>query len=292
MLCRIDMRSTPRQVRFPFQICEFGTVSSFPQQDNHLGYKDKLEITLRIASGADVSIDQIDGATYSTQFPNMMTKLPGMTHHFSVENSRDAFYFCYARELVPAIRRMNLLPQAPVRPVELSPAVNLLVRQIMDFVPHTQEYGIADRIDLLCFSLLEELRLQVRDPRIDQSGEKILRLASYLRIHFCEDLDLDELAEQFGFSRRTLFRQWAKHFDVPPAQYILNLKIEEAKRLLRETQTDIATLSMKLNFNEVAYFCTFFKKHTGMAPNGYRKYLAAAEMGAGLARKAPGDILK
>ncbi len=279
MFCRINMRSVRRQIRFPFPICEFGTVSSFPQQDNRICYKNKLEITLRLASGDDRSVDEIDGVTYRTQFPNMITKLPGMTHHFSVECSRDAFYFCYARELVPAIRRMNILPEVPVRPIELSPPVNLLVRQIMDFIPHTQEYGIADRLDLLCFHLLEELRLQVRDPRIDQSAEKILRLASYLRIHFCEDLDLDELAAQFGFSRRTLFRQWAKHFDVSPAQSILNLKVEEAKRLLRETRVDIATLSRKLNFSEVAYFCTFFKKHTGMAPNGYRKFLVAAEKG-------------
>lgn len=271
MLCRIDMRSVLRQIRFPFPICEFGTVSSFPQQNNRICYKNKLEITLRLASGDDLSVDQIDGATYRTQFPNMMTKLPGMTHHFSVEGSRDAFYFCYARELVPSIRRMNLLPEAPVRPIELSAPVSLLIRQVMDFIPHTQEYGIADRLDLLCFHLLEELRLQVRDPRIDQSGEKILRLASYLRVHFCEDLDLDELAAQFGFSRRTLFRQWAKYFDASPTQYILNLKIEEAKRLLRETQADITALSMKLNFNEVAYFCTFFKKHTGMSPRNYRE---------------------
>ncbi|MBN2712757.1 MAG: helix-turn-helix transcriptional regulator [Planctomycetes bacterium] len=271
MLHRVRMDGVARIVDFPYKICELGTVRSLPQQNNHFVYEDKMEVTLRLSSGAELAEDIIDGKPHSTPFPNVVIKQPGMSHRYSVEESREAVYFSYPAEQVEALRKVNLLPEGSIQLFELTPRLKYLVRQMIGLMEKSRNYGVADRIDLLGVEILEELKLQGQSESMNDNRSRIMQLASYLQINFTEDLDLDELAHKFSFSRRTMFRHWANYFQMSPVRYITNLKVEEAKRLLFETEMDIASISEYLNFNEITYFCTVFKKETGFTPNEYRK---------------------
>ena len=49
------------------------------------------------------------------------------------------------------------------------------------------------------------------------------------------------------------------------------MKIEEAARLLEQTDWSVATVASYLGFSEAKYFGALFKKYTGVSPSGYRK---------------------
>lgn len=272
MLEQLNLAATPRLVDFPFQVCEIGIARGHLQERHVFCYEDKIEICLRLASKAELAEDIIDGKKYLTPFPHLVTKLPRSKHIFSAKDPREAFFFCYPEPLLEQIRKTNLLPEAPLQKIELSPELNALLRQFSDLMPHSQEYGIADRIDILCFQVLEELMIMRKKTGAgaDLYRDRILQIASYLKLYFANDIDIDELAKTYGFSRRSLFRHWARHFDVSPAEYILNLKMEEAKRLLRDTRQNVCAISAHLNFSEANYFCSVFRKYYGTTPRSYR----------------------
>ena len=53
-------------------------------------------------------------------------------------------------------------------------------------------------------------------------------------------------------------------------QYYIELKINEAKRLMRKNYSNVEIANM-LNFESPTYFTKIFKKYTGITPSSYRK---------------------
>ena len=54
-------------------------------------------------------------------------------------------------------------------------------------------------------------------------------------------------------------------------QYLINLRIGEAQKLLITTDTSITEISMKLGYDSVSHFNNQFKKFVGTSPQNYRK---------------------
>ena len=73
-----------------------------------------------------------------------------------------------------------------------------------------------------------------------------------------------------GFRR--LFKQ---QMGKTPKEYILDIKLATAKRLLEESNRTVAEISEIIHFETTAYFCRFFKSKTGLTPSEYRKLCAA-----------------
>lgn len=270
MIYLVQMDRTARLCGLPLQLHTFGTVSSLSQRTLTFHYEDTVEFTFRLTSCAKYATDRIGETAYRTPFPHLIVKEPGVTHTFSVEDSREALVFSYRANQVQLLRKMELLPPTPIQQFGLSAPVQSLIREIMDYIPRSQEYTIADRIDLACLRLLEEMLFQRCAPQLDSSTERILQVASYLQVNFAEDIDLVSLAGRYGFSRRTFFRQWSAHFAATPRQYLLELKMEEAKRLLRESDLEVGAISTVLNFDEPSYFSAVFKKYAAQTPLQYR----------------------
>lgn len=71
------------------------------------------------------------------------------------------------------------------------------------------------------------------------------------------------------------YRQIARHFEciygVSPKRYQLRTRIEEARRLLRETDLDITSIAMELGFASSQHLATQFRAETGVTPSACRK---------------------
>ena len=85
-----------------------------------------------------------------------------------------------------------------------------------------------------------------------------------------EFLSLQQLSEQSGLSRYAIIRLFKSNLGLPPHSYQLNLKINAARKLLRQGQ-DIAELSYQLGFSDQSHFQRVFKQLTGTTPKVYQK---------------------
>ncbi len=98
----------------------------------------------------------------------------------------------------------------------------------------------------------------------------IQNLNSFLISHLDEDLSVDRLTDEFHISKNKLYDSCSKYLPTGIAEHIKNLRIEEAKRLLKETNLSVQEISDKVGFNDYNYFCRVFKKEVGMPALRYR----------------------
>ena len=108
------------------------------------------------------------------------------------------------------------------------------------------------------------------------SREKLERrlagdVTSYLEAHVEERLSLDTLGEEFHFGVSTLCNIYKKVTGQTIMHSFLLLKIEEAKRLLREDGLSIAEISAHLGFETPQYFSRIFRRYVGMPPKSFRE---------------------
>ncbi|MBN2301237.1 MAG: helix-turn-helix transcriptional regulator [Lentisphaerae bacterium] len=72
-------------------------------------------------------------------------------------------------------------------------------------------------------------------------------------------------------SYRQLARRFTKSFGLSPKQYQLKARINEARRLLRETRLHIIAVAMELGYCSSQHFATQFLAQTGLTPSEYRE---------------------
>ncbi|MCR5487913.1 MAG: PocR ligand-binding domain-containing protein [Lachnospiraceae bacterium] len=92
----------------------------------------------------------------------------------------------------------------------------------------------------------------------------------FLLSHLSEDLSVDRLTEEFNISKNKLYDSVSKTMGVGIAKHIKNLRLEEAKRLLVETDMTIVQIAYQVGFTDYNYFCRVFKKEIGIPAGKYR----------------------
>lgn len=95
-------------------------------------------------------------------------------------------------------------------------------------------------------------------------------IVEYVDVHFANKLTIDELAFLFSTNRSVFCRAFKAYTGKTLIEYIADKKIEKIKELLLATNKSLVEISDELNFDNTAYLCRFFKKHTGVTPNTYR----------------------
>ena len=118
------------------------------------------------------------------------------------------------------------------------------------------------------------LRLSSRRPtdNIKPSKEASLYKKIVLTMNEnCERaLSLDELSSLCGMSTSNVKRIFSLFSDIPPAKYLLNLRIRKAAALL-ENGLSVGKVAERLDFSSTAYFCTCFVRELGLSPSQYKK---------------------
>jgi AraC family transcriptional regulator, regulatory protein of adaptative response / methylphosphotriester-DNA alkyltransferase methyltransferase len=89
---------------------------------------------------------------------------------------------------------------------------------------------------------------------------------------------LAELAAGLHISPYYLQRLFKRHTGVSPGDYSAALRLEEAQKLLAETDLSITETGKRAGFSSPAYFSAFFQKHTGQSPTAYREEAAAKRL--------------
>lgn len=98
---------------------------------------------------------------------------------------------------------------------------------------------------------------------------KFSMIKDYMKAHLQENLTVSDICRATGFSASTVKRIFESQTDCGAIHFFLKLKIEEAKRLLRETELTVTEISEMLGFSNVHYFSRLFKRFTGISPTRY-----------------------
>lgn len=83
------------------------------------------------------------------------------------------------------------------------------------------------------------------------------------------DFNVDGLTEDVGISRAQLHRKMKEITGISAGEFIRNLRLEQAARLISEGKINITQVAYNVGFNNQTHFSTVFKKHFGMSPSEY-----------------------
>lgn len=126
---------------------------------------------------------------------------------------------------------------------------------------------------LLIFLLRSMININTQSfPQKDEVPDPLIEsIQQYLTINVGKNIRIEDLCTEFSYSRSYLSRRFKSKTGQTLAAYAMQLKINEAKRLMRETDLNISQISSRLSFESPQYFSRFFKRMTGMTPTEFRK---------------------
>ena len=102
-------------------------------------------------------------------------------------------------------------------------------------------------------------------------GFKLRQIADWMAEHVDEEFTLDRLAAQAGLSKFHFIRLFKNATGVSPSRYHLNLRMNAARRLLRETNESVVTIALDVGYNNPGRFAQLFRRETGLTPSDYRR---------------------
>lgn len=103
------------------------------------------------------------------------------------------------------------------------------------------------------------------------SNANIERTIEYLNDNYQNCFSLQEIAHLANLSPYHFLRQFKKQTGKTPYAYLLDIKIEKAKVMLRSKKHTVTEVCFLCGFNNTSHFATLFKKKVGLSPSDYSK---------------------
>lgn len=100
---------------------------------------------------------------------------------------------------------------------------------------------------------------------------KLNQIIDWMKIHLDEEFSLAKLASLAKMSEFHFNRLFKQATGLPPSKYHIKLRVDQAKKLLRETKKTIIEISQDVGYANPSHFARLFKKETGETPNNYRR---------------------
>ncbi|MCH6259047.1 helix-turn-helix transcriptional regulator [Puniceicoccaceae bacterium K14] len=214
-----------------------------------------------------------DGERFAITSPCVFTQLPGkhMVYGPNESSNWEELYLILPAEKLDPIFQKRLIGETRTYwPIRNATAVLQAIRALLPIVEgERQQTEKVDLIDHLCERVIMETLLP-GEPSIDAGSAAVNSLTEAMAAAPEKNYDYRGIAKDNGVSYSTFQRKWKQRHSVPPAQYLLNLRISECCRLIAETELKLAEIGYMMGFDDPAYYSRVFKKRIGMSPSEYR----------------------
>jgi AraC family transcriptional regulator len=105
--------------------------------------------------------------------------------------------------------------------------------------------------------------------------QQLQRVSTYIRGHAGQELTLEVLAQQIGYSPYHFARLFRKTTGETPHQYVRRERLAHARCLLESTRLPLAEVAAESGFGDQSYFTRVFREALHMTPAAYRRELTS-----------------
>jgi len=219
----------------------------------------------------------LNGIEYPLQMGSVYLLRPTDFHEIKVDNKIEIYNImfsdeCLSDELLYTIltRKDNIIFSA-----EGSQFRELrLIFELMcaEFTNQNKNFSLnytRNLLECLLISILRKIFLAPISMTIN--NPPIQKAIVYLQLHFNENPSLKEIASIVNLSPNYFCELFSKITGQTYIEYLTNLKISYAKKLLLSTNLSITEICLASGFNSLSHFLKSFKSYTGLSPKKYLK---------------------
>ena len=99
--------------------------------------------------------------------------------------------------------------------------------------------------------------------------ESVNLVKDYLHLHYAKEISIEHLCNLSGLTEFSLIKSFKKYFELPPHQYLINLRVEKAKKLLKQTSSS-THIAYEVGFYDQSHFIRHFKNIVGITPKKFK----------------------
>jgi len=138
------------------------------------------------------------------------------------------------------------------------------------------EQSIMIRLELMLIELVRKSKYYMTRARSfhnkDVLADEFCQIViDYLESHLYDKINMEDLSRAMSFSKSYVSKRFVSACGYSIIDYFNIMKVNEAKRLIRETNKNFFEISDMLSFSNSHYFSTMFKRHVGLTPTQYKK---------------------
>jgi AraC family transcriptional regulator len=153
-------------------------------------------------------------------------------------------------------------------------ALSSLLEQVLEEVSrrHASALRVQGLARLIAVHLARHYS-EVDAKRVDSPslpGYRLKQITDWMSAHLTEEFQLDQLAGQAGVSRFHFNRLFKRATGLSPSRYQINLRMNLARRLLRETKRTVVEIALEVGYTNPSHFAQLFRRDTGLTPSDYR----------------------
>ncbi len=191
-----------------------------------------------------------------------------VSHHVAFDVSivwndiGSAVYRKYSEPLLSIPSPLSLSPQSAAKVDE--------AYRIMAEGAYCAELEARNLISAVLIAILREIQDR-QMPEKALQNDRLLRMITFIKEHFQEDITLTMIAAAGNVSDRECLRSFQKSLRTSPVQYLISYRIAEGMKLLRNTTLSVSEIAYAVGFGSPSHFSRTFRDLQGMSPSDFRK---------------------
>ena len=146
---------------------------------------------------------------------------------------------------------------------------NKLSRRLIVIIRDIFQSGTIYQLQEKMINFLLEI-MGAEDFSVETASDRMKIVHAYIDHFFAEDISLRDLAKLSGYSEGYFCRLFKQTFGKTYSSFLIECRMNHAKKLLTETRSKISEISEMVGFHNFDYFCVCFRKYNGCTANEYR----------------------
>ena len=152
---------------------------------------------------------------------------------------------------------------------DLSEYIKIYDRLLYDGINSKEESLLL--LNRLFFLALSDVCRELRsDTENSRESRVMTETCKYVQKNFHRNISISELAENVSFSPSYFSRLFRRAANTTPAEYIISVRLANAKLLLAESDLTVSEIAEMCGFSDASYFSFYFKKTFKATPTEYR----------------------
>ena len=228
-----------------------------------------------IASGSAHFV--FDGKEHILSAGNMILYRPKepQEYIYYIEEHPEVYWVHFTGTEVDAIlQKYDLLSRGPILHTGTSPSYERFFRQMIQELQLCRPY-YESTLTLQFQELLISIRRHIdTHKQMNAFARKEVEYAiHYFNENYNKDINIEEYAASRHMSISWFIRNFKRYCKMTPLNYIVSIRISNAKNLLENTSYNITEIATIVGYDNPLYFSRLFHKHEGIAPSEYRNKL-------------------